>query len=66
MASEAFMAIIPFYGDVFRLNRSDLAAIRLIAVEADAVTDFEASRLIWTHLVGALETSGGEFNLVVW
>jgi hypothetical protein len=34
------MAVIPFYGDVSRLNRSDSAAIGLIAVEANAAANF--------------------------
>jgi hypothetical protein len=66
MASETFMAVIPFYGDVSRLNRGDLAMIGLIAVEANAASNFEGLGFCWSHSVGRPKTSRREFDLSVW
>jgi hypothetical protein len=60
------MAVIPFYGDVSRLNRGDLAAISLIAVEANAAADFEESGLVGSHSVGCPKTPRRELDLTVW
>jgi hypothetical protein len=40
MARKTLMAIIPFYGDVPRKNRGDLAAIHWVVIKANAVADF--------------------------
>jgi hypothetical protein len=34
------MAVFPFYDDVSQMNSSNRAAIRLLAVEANAIADF--------------------------
>jgi hypothetical protein len=39
VAREALMAVLPFDGDVSGLNRSDLAAICRVTIEANARAD---------------------------
>ena len=66
MASEALMAVFPFYCDVSTLSRNDHAAIPLIAVEANAVAHFEESGLLTSHLVRGPKTPRRKLDLSVW
>ena len=49
MTGKALVAVVPFYSDVPRLNRCDLAAIRAHAVEPNAGAYFEIFRLFGGH-----------------
>jgi len=50
VARKTLMAVVPIYGDVSRMSRSDGALIIFISVPENAVADVEESRLVTGHL----------------
>jgi hypothetical protein len=65
MATEAYVAVIPSNSDIICLNGSGIAAVRIVAVEANAAADFEGSRIFWSHSAGCPKTPCCEFNLSI-
>jgi hypothetical protein len=47
--TKAFVAVVPFYGDVVRIRCRDSAKVGRVAVEGNTVANFELFGLVGGH-----------------